>query len=116
MNRSFGLLMMLVSSTLQAASIQHLRCEHLVDPIGIDTLRPRLSWQIDSDRRDEMQSAYQVIVSSDDGETVWDSGKVTSDAMQVVCDLKEPASSQRFAWKVRVWDRDNKPSEFGQPA
>jgi hypothetical protein len=32
--------------TLQAAEVQHLRCEYLVNPLGIDALKPRLSWEI----------------------------------------------------------------------
>ena len=30
---------------------QHLMCEFIVDPLGIDTARPRLSWQLASQRR-----------------------------------------------------------------
>jgi len=34
-----------------------LRCEHLVDPLGIDTRQPRLSWQLESAARGQRQAA-----------------------------------------------------------
>ncbi|MEI6646872.1 MAG: alpha-rhamnosidase, partial [bacterium] len=62
-----------------------LRCEYLANPLGIDSLNPRLSWVITSDQRSEIQSAYQVLVASSedaltkDAGDLWDSGKVASD-------------------------------------
>ena len=63
-------------------NIQHLRCEMLVNPLGIDIKEPRLSWQLNSSERNVQQSAYEIIVSSsrekllkNDGD-VWVSGKV----------------------------------------
>ena len=52
---------------------QKLRCEHLTDPLGIDTDKPRLSWILDDGRaadaganvpRGVGQSAYRVLVAS----------------------------------------------------
>jgi alpha-L-rhamnosidase len=65
--------------------VSELHCEYLVNPIGIDTPKPRLSWIIESYNRGWRQSAYQIIVSSDEGTLnhdtgdLWDSGKVNSD-------------------------------------
>ena len=42
-----------------------LRTEYNVNPLGIDSRRPRLSWQILSDARGVIQSAYQVRVAHD---------------------------------------------------
>lgn len=61
-------------------------CEYQTNPIGIDVLKPRLSWKILSEERGWLQGAYQLQVArnADDlrSETglVWDSGKVLSDA------------------------------------
>mgnify|MGYP005657956469 CR=1 FL=1 len=44
-----------------------LRCEHLADPLGIDDLRPRLSWKLaatDKVQRGQSQSGYHILVSS----------------------------------------------------
>src|SRR5690349_2972220 len=67
-----------------------LRCEYLVDPLGIDVQKPRFYWKLDyynPDMRrlkDLRQTAYQVLVASDPGKLgknegdVWDSGVVQS--------------------------------------
>ena len=41
-----------------------LRCEYLLDPLGIDERHPRLSWTIESDRRGARQTAYRILVAS----------------------------------------------------
>ena len=81
---------MLAMSSLASVSgatirVEGLRCEYLVDPLGIDETAPRLSWTLHSDGRDQRQTAYQVLVASsserlaqDQGD-LWDSGKVASD-------------------------------------
>jgi hypothetical protein len=62
-----------------------LRCEYLVNPIGIDVTKPRLSWILESGQRSCVQSAYHILVASS-AETLernrgdlWNSGKVKSD-------------------------------------
>ena len=47
-----------------AVATKDLRCEYLHNPLGIDAASPRLSWIITSDRRGEMQTAYQILVAS----------------------------------------------------
>jgi len=45
----------------------HLRCEYLENPLGIDVVKPRLSWQLKASnpiQQGQMQSAYQVLVAS----------------------------------------------------
>ncbi len=48
-------------------SVNHLQCEHVVNPIGLDVVHPRLSWQLTSSVNGEKQTAYQVIVATDPG-------------------------------------------------
>jgi alpha-L-rhamnosidase len=104
-------------------TVTRLRCEYLVDPIGIDVPEPRLSWVLESDRRGEMQTAYQILVAGTaeqlarDRGDLWDTGKVSSeDSIQVVYKGKPMRSALRACWKVRVWDRDGQPSEYSAPA
>ena len=54
-----------------------LRTEFLFEPIGIDILCPRLSWNCEGGSK---QTAYQIIAKIN-GKTVWNSGKVESSAM-----------------------------------
>jgi len=108
------------AGTLEAG---YLRCEYRVDPMGVDVKRPRLSWIVQSDRRGDRQTAYRVLVASrpellaKDESDLWDSGKVDSDqTIHVVYDGKPLESRKRCYWKVRVWNRDGKPSPWSDPA
>ena len=104
-------------------SVQDLRCEYLVDPLGIDAVKARLSWVIQSERRGERQSAYQILAAStpellaqDQGD-LWDSGRVASDqSIQVEYAGGPLRSGARCHWKVRVWDKDGQPIAWSQPA
>ncbi|HZJ08211.1 MAG TPA: alpha-L-rhamnosidase N-terminal domain-containing protein, partial [Trueperaceae bacterium] len=97
---------------MNTSSIQpvNLRCEYLRGPLGIDTARPRLSWQLSGERRGAMQSAYQVMVTTTEpgNDVVWDSGRVASDA-SVHVEYGGPAlrSRQRYHWTVTVWDEND---------
>lgn len=103
--------------------VNNLKCEYSVDPLGLEVLRPRLSWHIESDCRGQLQKAYQVLVSTSvsrleagDGD-LWDSGKVDSDnSIQVEYDGTALQSRQRCFWKVRIWDKDNQPSQYSNAA
>jgi len=106
-----------------AIALTSLRCEYLVNPLGIDVPKPRLSWVLQSPLRGEKQTAYQVLVSSspdslarDQGE-LWDSGRVASDRSAQVEYVGKPLGSRvRAYWKVRAWDRAGKPSPWSGPA
>ena len=106
-----------------AATVSELRCEYLRNPLGIGEAAPRLSWIIESARRAEIQTAYQVLVASttellaaDQGD-LWDSGKITSgESAQVVYAGRTLASRTRCFWKVRIWNRDGEPSTWSQAA
>ncbi|HEY7089762.1 MAG TPA: glycoside hydrolase family 78 protein [Tepidisphaeraceae bacterium] len=90
----------------------NLRCEYVVNPLGIDAPRPRLSWQLNDPRRGARQTAYQIVV---DG--LWDSGKVDLDqSIQVEYAGQALKSRQRANWKVRTWDADGKPSPWSESA
>ena len=102
--------------------LKNLRCEYKENPIGIDVAQPRLSWQIVSDVRGTVQSAYQVQVAGSQaaleaGDLLWDSGKVASDE-SVHCAYGGPAlaSAQYCAWHVRAWDGSDQPSQWSEPA
>ena len=94
-------------SSLRASS---LRCENLTDPLGIDQVTPRLGWILQSSRRTDRQTAYQILVASsadllakDQGD-LWDSAKVESDENAHVVYAGKPLLSRMSCfWKVRVW-------------
>ncbi len=63
------LLLALLCSTAGAAaqdfSVVNPRCEYRDEPLGINTLTPRFSWQISARDRGFLQSAYELIVGDD---------------------------------------------------
>lgn len=92
-------------------SPNQLRCEFLVNPLGIDVLVPRLSWQLRDERPGARQLAYQIRVGS------WDSGRVESAQSHLVPYAGPPlAAGQEVHWQVRVWDHENQASEWSAPA
>ena len=72
----------------------HLRCEYLGQPLGIDEPQPRLSWTLESSRRNVRQSAYQIQVMNTDKALRWDSGRVESDAMAQIVYAGQPLVSR----------------------
>jgi len=96
--------------------VKGLRCDHLVDPLGVDRKVPRLSWRMIAANRGARQTAYRILVASSpkilaqDRGGLWDSGKVKSDRSHLVSYAgKALASHQQCFWKVRIWDGDGKP-------
>ena len=89
-----------------------LRCEYLVDPIGIDIQEPRLMWNCGAWNELEnaagaKQTAYQIVTDK------WDSGKVESSAMQAVYPLPLE-SRERVTWKIRLWDGNGEAGEWSE--
>jgi alpha-L-rhamnosidase len=114
---------MSTSTTASPLIPYDLRCEYKTNPMGIDVVRPRLSWKLKSDQPGQFQSAYQVQVASsaerlEAGKAdLWDSGKVESDETIHIEYAGNPlASAQEVFWKVRVWDRDGRESRRSDTA
>ncbi|MBI9048763.1 MAG: family 78 glycoside hydrolase catalytic domain [Anaerolineaceae bacterium] len=103
---------------MSKTTISHLTCEYKTNPLGIDVLQPRLSWQMQNERRGTRQTAYQIIVATSEsslhnGTTpIWDSGKIESDqSIHVPYNGPALSSGQRVYWKARVWDEHEKEVE-----
>jgi alpha-L-rhamnosidase len=117
------LLSFLVTMHPQAGSAQsslskptQLKCDSLVNPLGIDSKAPVLSWQLRDERYGARQTAYEIQVASSSvilgaGKAdVWDSGRVESDQSAGVSYAGPAlAPEKRYFWRVKVWDKDGKP-------
>jgi len=110
-------------SSAQALVAVELQCERFAEPLGVEEVRPRLSWRIRGDGRGVRQGAYRVLVASSaevlakDTGDLWDSGKVSSDqSLFVRYAGKALASRQRCWWKVALWDAAGKGGAFSTPA
>lgn len=117
-----GVLLIMTASGC-ALKAERLRCEYLNNPLGLDTTKPRLSWELTSGKRGDLQAAYQVLAATsaekltEGAADLWNSGRVESrQTNQVVYGGKPLHSGQRCYWTVRVWDREGEQSEFCTPA
>jgi len=103
--------------------VSELFCEYLPNPLGIDVIQPRFSWILDSSERGQHQSAYQILVASNQADLdvnkadKWDSGKVISEqSINVVYKGDALESGKTYYWKVRVWDKDGEVSPYSKTA
>src|SRR5665213_1025659 len=109
---------------LAQVKIERPLTESRTDPIDIDVLIPRFSWQLFAgDKRGVMQAAYEIRAGKNyedlkhSKHLVWNSRKVVSDQSVYIPYGGEPlASGQRYYWQVRVWDNLGKMSEWSEPA
>lgn len=91
----------------------NLRCEHLDNPLGIDLLQPRLSWQLSGSGKEVMQTAYQIEIATDSialtqGKgTVWNTGKILSEAVLIPYNGIALQSFTTYFWRVKVWNSKN---------
>jgi hypothetical protein len=96
----------------------------MVDPLGVDSDPPRLSWKLEGDgTRGLGQGAWRVVVASSPGlldadqGDVWDSGRVESgEQIHVPYTGRPLRSSEQVFWKVRVWDGEGRVSDWSAPA
>lgn len=105
------------------SKVAKLRCEYLSNPIGIDATPPRLSWQMISDGENIMQTAFEIRVAKTPKDLlkrdrlIWNSGKTESDqSVNVRYAGPELKSMERVYWQVRIWDNQNRASDWSEPA
>ena len=111
------ILTIVLNVKLQAANTSdltpvNLRTEYKVNPT-IDAAKPRLSWELQSNIRGQMQTAYQIMVASSPEKLaagkadIWNSDKVNGSATnQVQCAGAILPSRTVCYWKVRSWDKN----------
>ncbi len=118
----FTIVLLISSFTAFSAkntTVTDLICEYHTNPLGIDILKPRLSWKIASTETNVMQSAYEIKVTNQTakGKVLWNSGKISSDrSVNITYDGPELSSMQRVYWQVRVWDNNGKATDWSEPA
>ena len=101
------MLFLCLSSQVMALSVNHLRVQSLPNPQGVDTKLPLFSWHLQSNERNVVQTAYQLVITSDaQGENiVWDSGLVQSGtSVGVKANGLSLKPSTRYYWHVTVQD------------
>ncbi|OUJ74188.1 alpha-L-rhamnosidase [Hymenobacter crusticola] len=98
-----------------APSAVDLRCEYLVNPLGLDAAHPRLTWRLQDTSRGASQKAYQIVVGTDSlrvsqGKgTVWNPGKTASDQQRITYAGAALRPFTKYFWRVQVWDGASAP-------
>jgi len=110
----------------EARTAVDLRCEYLVNPLGIDTVHPRLSWRLqdsDPESHNFHQTGYRLLVASTPEllsqmkADLWDSGEISSDAStQITYGGRPLGSRQSCWWKVEVRDERHRHLPWSRPA
>jgi len=100
-----------------------LRCEYLTNPEGIDIPDPRFYWKLVSDENGQYQSAYEILVATSREKLdknvgdAFDSKKTkSSQNTHVVYKGEKLKPASTYFWKVRVWDKNSKTSEWSETA
>ena len=107
----------------QELKITNLRTEYKVNPLGIGTSVPRLSWEIRSSGRGILQSAYRIKCATTPEELsgtenlLWNTQKFRSgQSVHVEYRGKELTSGERIFWHVKVWDNEGNESDWSETA
>ncbi len=101
--------------------ITNLRCEYLVNPLGIDVTHPRFSWEMVSGNRGKQQKAYHLLVAdskealeNNEG-NIWNSGKIHSgESFHIAFKGKPLISGKDYYWKLKVWDEQQAESGWSE--
>jgi alpha-L-rhamnosidase len=122
MKRSFFILvfLLLIADSVFSQPVgcrpDHLRCEYLVNPLGVDVSHPRFTWMLNDSRYGAVQTAWQIVAGTDSAAVasgngnMWSSQKVVSDKMLVSYAGKKLQPFTKYYWSITVWDKDNQPS------
>lgn len=96
------------------ATVLALRCEYLKEPLGIDMVSPRFTWEFDSCQILFRQSRYEIRVATTpealaaDRPDMWCSGKVDGRKARAVYAGESLLPHTRYYWDVRVWDQNGR--------
>jgi len=92
-----------------------LQCDSLTEPLGLDSMHPRLSWHLQDGRNGARQTAYQISVFSRkppgpaSKPDVWDSGRIASEVSSGVAYAgQELLPEKRYFWRVTIWDANGR--------
>ncbi|MDF2674801.1 MAG: Bacterial alpha-L-rhamnosidase, partial [Clostridiales bacterium] len=88
-----------------------LRTEYLLNPIGIDILKPRFFWNVQEAKK---QTAYEIRAEYHNGQAAWGTGKVNGSNMFAYYEGEELKSRDRLFWKVRLWNEEGNSGDWSE--
>ncbi len=109
---------LLIQTCFAQLKVTDLTVENQITPLGLGTRQPRLSWMITTDKKNVLQTAYEIQVSTTKDPSkgdAWKTGKIMSDqSVYVTYQGSELKSSTHYFWRVRVWDNTGKASAWSE--
>jgi len=124
--KSFIILVVLLFSKLvtgQNPEILQLKTDYQTTPLGFDNPEPSFSWILQSSERGMLQTAFEILVSDDQNKldagigNFWQPGKTSGNHTFGIRYVgKSLQSFTRYFWKVRVWNQQDKVSEWSRPS
>lgn len=99
-----------ISSVSGQGKLQNLLTEYQSNPLGMDVEKPRFSWQMANVAKQfgQKQKAYQILVTDEKNQTVWDSQKTDSDVslgIEYAGQTLKPTT--KYTWTLKVWNEKN---------
>lgn len=122
--KTIGLLL-LTLTVLSCSTFQNKNCpeglmtEFIREPANVPIMdsKPEFTWIVPKNMK--VQTAYQILVASSVEKLekgiadIWDSKKVISNkSNELEFGGSDLTGNSAFSWKVRVWDENDKPSEY----
>jgi alpha-L-rhamnosidase len=103
-----------VAYCFSQATIKNLQVDYQTEPLGIDVFKPHFSWQMHSTLKNRglAQSAYQIVVTDEHENRIWDSKKTQGDSSLGIAyegDKLQPTT--RYNFEITVWDQNDNPIE-----
>jgi alpha-L-rhamnosidase len=111
----FALVASLAAPLHAGITVDAMRVNNLDRPLGIDQL-PVFSWTLTATERGTLQRACQIVLTADDGTTLWDSGRRTCSRTGMAYEGPALLSCTAYRWKLRVWDDKGRPSPWSAPS
>ena len=94
-------------------------CNNKLNPVGVPANNIYFSWELSSLENNQTQTAYQLVIASTKEKLntntfdVYNSATIRTNAsIMVACKGKALQTAQTYYYKLRVWDKNNKPSAW----
>lgn len=115
------LMIVTMNAFSQELSLSNLKCENKQNPLGIESTSPSLSWQLHSNERSVLQTAYRILVADNlsllkkNIGNIWDSKKtISGQSIQVKYKGRKLQPVKTYYWKLMVWDNRNHVSDWSE--
>ena len=118
----FFTVLCLFSAAFAQIEVSRLFVENKINPVGVSVMYPRLSWTLESSKRNVSQSAFDIRVSESleslqkGVNLIFSTGKIPSDQsvhVQFTGNTLKPG--RKYYWQVRVWDQNDRVSKWSAP-